>query len=1093
MGRFLQVVSAVVLSAGAIWAGGPRGEAVLPGVVVESVDPACEAAKAGLAAGDLLVAWSTPAPDSRGGPFLTYAHWLEFVSEQAPRGTVALSGSRGGTPLSLTIAPGKWPVTAAPRLSPKWESAAADGQRLVASGEVEQGTAVWEALAGRLSERGATAEASWFIRRSAEAWLAKGEKGRAWDTLSGGAARLEKEAAWRASASLWDWAGAAWERAKERERAREACGLGLADWNRVGPCLGLARELGSLGVLDKAEDPETALTLFRRALELYPGLGAGSLDEFSTLMELGTLEIDRGELDSAQAHFDRALAVREALSPGSLDAARCLNNLGLVAYYRGDLSTAESFHRWALATKERMAPETLTVATSLNNLGMVSSERGDLEASEAFHRRALALREALAPDSLEVAKSLNNLGNVALLRSDFEVAQDFFVKALAIKRKRVPGTLDEASTLLNLGGLAMKRADFDRAREFYRGYQVIMERLYPESQYVADVHIDLGIAAFEEQDWATAESETRAGLTLYQRVSPGCLNAAEGLKSLAKIRLARGAADEGLSLLAEAEAVYEKIAPTSEGMADCQNLLALQCAAAGEADAADGHFRRSLETVESLGARLGGGTESKSEFAAGTTALYGDYVDFLVAAGRPREAFDVLERSRARVLLRMLAERDLVFSGDIPPEMDRRRRTLAAEYDRAQSQLAALSPDTDAAAVEASRAELARLRAERESFKAELVKASPRLAALEYPEPLGCAGTLEALEPGTLLLSYSVRPEKTLLFALGPGPGEFHLYATSVSAGRLAQEMRRLRRLIADGAEPRAASRALSRLLLEQARDPMRRCRRVVVVADGPLHFLPFAALAWPGGGKTFTYLAQERPAVLAPSATLYAESRTRSPRAPGPVLAFGDPDLTGSGAARSLQGLVPLPGTRAELAAIQAIFGSRAQVFLGAEASEGRARAAGTEPSILHFACHGLLEAGRPLDAGLALAPGAEGQNGLLQAWEIFEGLRLDADLVTLSACETGVGKVQGGEGLLGLSRAFQYAGARSLLVSLWRVEDASTAALMARFYRHLAAGEPKDESLRAAQRELLRGDEGPAAALPSRWAAFQLVGDWR
>ena len=106
---------------------------------------------------------------------------------------------------------------------------------------------------------------------------------------------------------------------------------------------------------------------------------------------------------------------------------------------------------------------------------------------------------------------------------------------------------------------------------------------------------------------------------------------------------------------------------------------------------------------------------------------------------------------------------------------------------------------------------------------------------------------------------------------------------------------------------------------------------------------------------------------------------------------------------------------------------------------------------------------------------------------------MRLDADLVTLSACETGTGRALGGEGLVGLSRAFQFAGARSLLVSLWRVDDAATAALMRRFYTHLAGGAPKDEALRRAQRELMGGAEGAEAARPAHWAAFQLVGDWR
>jgi CHAT domain-containing protein len=136
------------------------------------------------------------------------------------------------------------------------------------------------------------------------------------------------------------------------------------------------------------------------------------------------------------------------------------------------------------------------------------------------------------------------------------------------------------------------------------------------------------------------------------------------------------------------------------------------------------------------------------------------------------------------------------------------------------------------------------------------------------------------------------------------------------------------------------------------------------------------------------------------------------------------------------------------------------------------------------------------PFDSGLVLAipeQFAEGHdNGLLQVWEIFQSVRLDADLVVLSACETGLGEIRGGEGIIGLTRAFQYAGARSVLASLWRVDDKATADLMERFYRHLRAGSPKDEALRAAQLEMLARPGGSAAA-PYFWASMQLFGDWR
>ncbi|HET8647555.1 MAG TPA: CHAT domain-containing protein, partial [Vicinamibacteria bacterium] len=280
--------------------------------------------------------------------------------------------------------------------------------------------------------------------------------------------------------------------------------------------------------------------------------------------------------------------------------------------------------------------------------------------------------------------------------------------------------------------------------------------------------------------------------------------------------------------------------------------------------------------------------------------------------------------------------------------------------------------------------------------------------------------------------------------------------------------------------------------------------QRLLVVPDGVLHLLPWAALR--SGGA---YLVESRPVQVTSSATLYAQlTRRETPAERATVVGFGDPDYArrgapaaggaraagnGSAAARALGRLrlQPLPATRGELEALRAVAPQGAQIWLGPEATEERAKAVDRRARIVHFAAHGFMDEALPLESGLALSiPAADAdatENGILQAWEIFEGVRLDADLVTLSACQTALGKEVVGEGLLGLTWAFQYAGARRVLASLWEVSDASTAELMRGFYRHLSAGVPSDESLRRAQAGLLRR---PATSAPYHWAAFTLIG---
>src|SRR6185295_11014883 len=320
----------------------------------------------------------------------------------------------------------------------------------------------------------------------------------------------------------------------------------------------------------------------------------------------------------------------------------------------------------------------------------------------------------------------------------------------------------------------------------------------------------------------------------------------------------------------------------------------------------------------------------------------------------------------------------------------------------------------------------------------------------------------------------------------------------------------------------RAAAERLYARLVAPAEPWLGHADRLVISPDGPLSALPFAALALPApaGG----YLAERWPFSTVPSATLAAELRRERARPaaaspsgaaalPGatPLVAFGDPRYpapppgaaprTADGEDRGLDsrpwlrfrsGLAPLPDSRAEVEGIASLF-PPARAFLGADATEARFLNDAPQGRIVHFAGHALLDPRFPLDSGLALTPpprpARPGDDGLLQSWEIFENLRLAADLVTLSACETGLGPEAQGEGLLGLTRAFHYAGARTVLSSLWSVSDRSTAELMRRFYGHLKAGEPKDRALAAAQRELIHG----GLAHPYHWAAFQLDGDWR
>jgi CHAT domain-containing protein len=485
-----------------------------------------------------------------------------------------------------------------------------------------------------------------------------------------------------------------------------------------------------------------------------------------------------------------------------------------------------------------------------------------------------------------------------------------------------------------------------------------------------------------------------------------------------------------------------------------------------------------------------------------------------------------VERSRARSFLTLLEERDL-FSGEVPAALQRSRQDNAARYDQALRELARWTPKDGASAREELLRKLSRLRREREEITAEIRKASPRLSALREPQPLDLAAARNALDPGTLALSYSVGENRTALFAV-TREGGLRVKVLPIGEKRLRRDVERFLEQVRQPAGSQTAPSDLARSLYHDLIGPVaglvRRSERVLILPDGPLYRLPFGALVRDTGGHR-QFLAEWKPLHTALSLTVYGAlrasrgepARTAAAK-PAQLVAFGDPrypkELTATGdpARRALgPGLrsfnwAALPYSRREVERIAEDY-PEAHLYLGEEATEEHAKAVSRDARVLHFATHGYLDDRTPLDSALVLTIPegltADRDNGLLQVWEIFESVRLDADLVVLSACESALGRELGGEGLIGLTRAFQYAGARTVVASLWDVTDQVTAELMARFHRHYAAGLAKDEALRQAQIELIRHPvrittaQGQMvetdASAPFFWAAFQVFGDWR
>ncbi|HEV7509761.1 MAG TPA: CHAT domain-containing protein [Thermoanaerobaculia bacterium] len=823
---------------------------------------------------------------------------------------------------------------------------------------------------------------------------------------------------------------------------------------------------------EKLDNLEEADRLQRRAYELTRHAAPGSGAEASAANNVAAITAMRGDLAQAELYLARALAIQEKLSPsGDGDGfVMKLWNYGELLLNRGDLAGAEAAFLRARKTLEKLRPESTDMATTLRLLGETADRRGDHEAAESLFRRELALFEKLDPDGSRMLERLMGLGNLALLQHQDRRAEEFWQRALAISDELNPAGPKSASCRVGLAEAMRLRGRRSEAKRLLRRALATWERINPEAVDTGSIHLQLGILLLERGNAQAAEAHLRAAIRIHEK--------------------------------------YHGLLPESY-----QALARLQ-ARRGQAKAAAASYLAAVNALEAQQIHLGGARESRWLYGSSLGDLYFEAAEHQIALRRPQEAWRFIERGRARGFQEMLAQRDLRFAGEIPPPLYAERRRLDAKYDQVQAALANWAPEQGTDKLEALQDRLRDLRLEQTEAQERIRHSSPRIAALEGFNPLDLAAARSALDPGTVLLTYAVGASRSYLFVIDaegvPGPG-FFFYSLPIGKKELGKEVEAFRSLLGRPQTLLSAvkqrGRHLYDLLVRPAKTRLAKADRWLISPDGPLHSLPFAALL--SGDH---YLAESKPIHIVASAAVYKEIKATRSKQPSTaameILAVGNPHYP-AGFANSAETardpqmqdalrrglrLKPLPATRGEVEEISKLFpGGR--VLLDRDATEDAVKSMAPQARRLHFACHGLLDERFPLNSALALStpehPEDGHDNGLLQAWEIFDELRLDADLVTLSACDSGLGKEMGGEGLIGLARAFQFAGARSVLASLWSIADVSTARFMERFYGYLSSGKTKDEALQAAQIDMIRQKSG--SSHPFHWAAFELFGDWR
>jgi len=834
--------------------------------------------------------------------------------------------------------------------------------------------------------------------------------------------------------------------------------------------------------LPDRQSRETAAAQAREAAQLFRELNDPSR-EADAFYSLGsTLWGLDDEIGSRNA-CERALALFRKVGR-EWEAGKTLAAVGRT-WSRDDPDRALAIYREALEVNCRLGDRQQD-ATLLLNLGRLYKRRGETDAALEHYERARAIwREEGA--RADLALTLRELGDLYQQMGQTRKGIDLLSRAAALYKAE--GSPAGEAAVLRLLGDAQARAGrtkealafAHRALETQRGLGNLREQATALNS-IGCCHLLLDQPGKALGPLAEAQAIHRK---LGNRTDAAIVLANLGLaeEQLGRSRQAIGSFEQALPVLVSAE-LRDHEALALHGLALSHRRL-------GELTAARRLAEEAIDRIESLrseSASLG----LRASFLASKQDYYGSYVEVLMELHRrePGAGYDALalaasEQGRARSLLDLLAESGVDLRKGVDPAL------LAQEADLARK-INAADARRRRAPSETAEAELRELLTRQDRIEAEIRRTSPVYASLARPRPLTLREIQsEVVDGGTLFLQYALGRERSFLWAVTPGSP---LASFELPPGKeIEEEARSVYGLLSS--KPRTTARdrtdrelaRLSGLLLAPAAGLLEG-KRLVVVPDGALHYVPFAALPAPGTGEP---LEVRHEVVILPSASVLAAIR-REARAPATgTLAVVAPELdTGSeaaGMAAVRDGkLGDLPYSREEAEALLALSPpGKSLGVLGAEASREAVLSGRLAPyRLVHFATHGILDEDDPALSRLLLSRGS------LYAHEVYH-LRLSSDLVVLSACRTGLGQEIRGEGLVGLTRGFLYAGARGVVVSLWDVDDRATAELMRRFYHGmLKEGRPPAAALRDAQASLRRE---PGWQEPYFWAGFVLQGDWQ
>ncbi len=768
--------------------------------------------------------------------------------------------------------------------------------------------------------------------------------------------------------------------------------------------------------------------------------------------------------------------------------------------------------------------------------GDVLRQLGELQKSIEMTERGLQLSREAGNREHE-GSALNNLGVEYKELGDYEKGISYLTQALDIQRE-TRDVRGEAIVLNNLGGCYLLSGDLSKAEELYQK-SIVLRRQVKDRRGEANVLNNLGQVFDRQNNNAKAVEYLEQALKIRRELGDRTGEAIT-LRNLAKSFRALGDREKAVEYYRLANALAKQL---GDRRVEAESAYGLAIA-----EREQGNIAKAIETVESglaLIEQIRGeivSPELRAVYFSSVLQYYELYIDLLAERSENGKnvkdvelALQTSERARSRSLVELLQEARVNIKQGVDPKQIEQAQDLQEKLSlRFRQRTAAISRKSTDEQVAKITNEINTLTTELESLQIKIRRDNPRYADLTQGKSVSAKEIQSLLDNETVLLEYKLGTARSFLWLVTKDSIVIHTLPPRGAIEKTAKEFydALTSRDKTKEAKIIELSNNLSRILLAPVASQIEG-KRLAIVADGVLQFIPFAALTIPDSRfqipnsksdskSAMKYLVETNEIVVLPSAGVLAELRRNSAEAKTPtktMAIFADPIFEADDPRLlSVSKNTKLPGKSAEISKILRDFNAgenlprllssrieakNISAFLPPNQSDlnidfnaNREKATGENLSdyrILHFATHGLLDTAHPEFSGLVLSlydQNGKPQDGFLRLNQIYN-LNLNSDLVVLSACQTALGKDVRGEGLIGLTRGFMYAGATRVVASLWKVDDAATAEFMKRFYgNYLQKKLSAAAALRQTQNEMKQIPRYKPAYF---WAGFTLQGDWK